>query len=86
MQSENGILLLFYIFLSHGNEKKKKKMKRGREGAKRGDAVSYPHAPVVLSRLTDMLYFWSNKHLHTIYINLNIVDGVIMVKLTYHLG
>ena len=22
MQSENGILLLFYIFLSHGNEKK----------------------------------------------------------------
>jgi len=30
MQSENGILLLFYIFLSHGNEKKKKKNeKRG---------------------------------------------------------
>ena len=28
MQSENGILLLFYIFLSHGNEKKKK-MKKG---------------------------------------------------------
>jgi hypothetical protein len=25
MQSENGILLLFYIFLSQGNEKKKKK-------------------------------------------------------------
>ena len=27
MQSENGILLLFYICLSHGNEKKK--MKKG---------------------------------------------------------
>jgi hypothetical protein len=25
MQSENGILLLFYIFLSHGNEKKNEK-------------------------------------------------------------
>jgi hypothetical protein len=23
MQSENGILLLFYIFLNHGNERKK---------------------------------------------------------------
>jgi hypothetical protein len=34
MQSENGILLLFYIFLSHGNEKKK--------NGKRGDAVSCP--------------------------------------------
>jgi hypothetical protein len=33
MQSENGILLLFYIFLSHGNEK-------------RGDAVSCPQVPV----------------------------------------
>ena len=39
MQSENGILLLFYIFLSHGNEKKKKK-KGG------GNAVSYPQVPV----------------------------------------
>jgi hypothetical protein len=30
MQSENGILLLFYIFLSHGNEKKKElKMEKG---------------------------------------------------------
>jgi hypothetical protein len=37
MQSENGILLLFYIFLSHGNKK----------GVKRGDAVSCPQAPVV---------------------------------------
>ena len=25
MQSENGILLLFYIFLSHGNEEEKLK-------------------------------------------------------------
>jgi hypothetical protein len=33
MQSENGILLLFYIFLSHGNEKK---MKKGGYGVKRG--------------------------------------------------
>ena len=41
MQSENGILLLFYIFLSHGNEKKKKKKK------KRGDAVSCPQVPVI---------------------------------------
>jgi hypothetical protein len=38
MQSENGILLLFYIFLRHGNEKRKKK--------KRGDAVSCPQVPV----------------------------------------
>ena len=30
MQSENGILLLFYIFLSHGNEKKKKNEKGGK--------------------------------------------------------
>jgi hypothetical protein len=29
MQSENGILLLFYIFLSHGNEKKRKKNEKG---------------------------------------------------------
>ena len=30
IQSENGIILLFYIFLSHGNEKKKKnKCKKG---------------------------------------------------------
>jgi hypothetical protein len=29
MQSENGILLLFYIFLSHGNEKKEKQLKKG---------------------------------------------------------
>jgi hypothetical protein len=38
MQSENGILLLFYIFLSHGNEKKWKK----------GDAVSCPQVPVMV--------------------------------------
>jgi hypothetical protein len=30
MQSENGILLLFYIFLSHGNEKRKEnKIEKG---------------------------------------------------------
>jgi hypothetical protein len=29
MQSENGILLLFYIFLSHGNEKKRKTIEKG---------------------------------------------------------
>ena len=39
MQSENGILLLFYIFLSHGNEEEKNE--------KRGDAVSCPQVPVV---------------------------------------
>ena len=38
MQSENGILLLFYIFLSHGNGKKKKKKMK-----KRGDAVCPVH-------------------------------------------
>jgi hypothetical protein len=32
--------LLFYIYLSHGNEKKKKKEKRG-------DVVSCPQAPVI---------------------------------------
>jgi hypothetical protein len=39
MQSENGILLLFYIFLSHGNEKKIK--------MKKGNVVSCPQAAVV---------------------------------------
>jgi hypothetical protein len=29
MQSENGIVLLFYIFLSHGNEEKRKEKKGG---------------------------------------------------------
>jgi hypothetical protein len=29
MQSENGILLLFYLFLSHGNEKKEEKNEKG---------------------------------------------------------
>jgi hypothetical protein len=32
MQLENGILLLFYIFLSHGDEKKKKKNEKGDRG------------------------------------------------------
>ena len=36
MQSENGILLLFYIFLSHGNEKKKKKNGKRVVGCKKG--------------------------------------------------
>ena len=49
VQSENGILLLFYIFLSHGNERKK--MKKGGYGVKRGDAVSCPQAPVHLTLL-----------------------------------
>ena len=36
MHSENGILLLFYIFLSHRNEeKKKKKIKKGGVGCKK---------------------------------------------------
>ena len=35
MQSENGILLLFYIFLSHENERKKKE-KKGGVGCKKG--------------------------------------------------
>jgi hypothetical protein len=38
VQSESGILLLFYIFLSHGNRE---------NNLKRGDAVSCPQAPVV---------------------------------------
>jgi hypothetical protein len=29
MQSENGILLLFYIFLSHGNEEEKNEKRGG---------------------------------------------------------
>ena len=41
MQSENGILVLFYIFLSHGNKKKWKK-----EGCKKGEAVSCSQARV----------------------------------------
>jgi hypothetical protein len=32
MQSENGTLLLFYIFLSHGNEKKIKNKKNIEKG------------------------------------------------------
>jgi hypothetical protein len=43
MQSENGILLLFYIFLSHGNGGEKTKMEKG------GDAVSCPQVPVILT-------------------------------------
>jgi hypothetical protein len=43
-ESENGIVLLFYIFLSHGNEEKRK---RG-IGCKKGDAVSCPQAPVIV--------------------------------------
>jgi hypothetical protein len=35
MQSENGILLLFYRFLRHGNEKKKEKKRKG-VGCKKG--------------------------------------------------
>jgi hypothetical protein len=46
MQSKNGILLLFYIFLCHRNGKKKKNEKRG-YGVKRGDAVSCPQAHVI---------------------------------------
>jgi hypothetical protein len=42
--SENGIVLLFYIFLSHGNEKKNEK--RG-VGCKKGDAVSCPQVSVL---------------------------------------
>jgi hypothetical protein len=41
MQSENGILLLFYIFLSHGNERKKEL--KG-VGCKKGECC--PQAPV----------------------------------------
>jgi hypothetical protein len=40
MQWENGILLLFYIFLSHGNEKKLKKIKKNEKrgvGCKKGE-------------------------------------------------
>jgi hypothetical protein len=48
MQSENGILLLFYIFLSNGNEKKNEKRE---VGCKKGDAVSCPQAPVHLTVL-----------------------------------
>ena len=36
MQSENGILLLFYIFLSHGNGKKKKKNEKKGVGCEKG--------------------------------------------------
>ena len=47
IQSENGILLLFYIVLSHGNEKEKHYIffKRG-VWCEKGDAVSCPQAPV----------------------------------------
>jgi hypothetical protein len=43
MQSENGIILLFYIFLSHGNEK-------------RGDAVSCPQVPVFILTLFKKIF------------------------------
>ena len=32
MQSENGILLLFYIFLSHGNEREKNEREKKKGG------------------------------------------------------
>ena len=44
--SENGILLLFYIFLSYGNEEKKMIKGGGGVCVKRGDAVSCPQVPV----------------------------------------
>jgi len=49
MQSENGMLLLFYIFLSHGNEKKTLNIFFKGVGCKKGDAVSCPQAPVINS-------------------------------------
>ena len=45
MQSENGILLLFYICLSHGN--KKIKNEKGVGCKKGGNAVSCLQVPVV---------------------------------------
>jgi hypothetical protein len=42
MQSENGILVLFYIFLSHGNKKKNEK----KRGVKRGKLCPV-HKPVL---------------------------------------
>ena len=48
---ENGMLLLFYIFLSHGNEKnktnKQTKNEKREVGCKKGDAVSCPQVPVI---------------------------------------
>ena len=48
MQSENGILLLFYIFLSHGNGKK---MKKGGVGCKKGGMLCAVHK-----------HLWSSDH------------------------
>ena len=60
MQSENGILLLFYIFLSHGNEKKKKKKKKKME--KRGYVLStstcdHSHISVTRNSLYIYIYY-----------------------------
>jgi hypothetical protein len=44
------MLLLFYIFLSHGNEKNKTKQTKNEKrevGCKKGDAVSCPQVPVI---------------------------------------
>ena len=47
---ENDMLLLFYIFLSHGNEQNKTNKQTKNEirevGCKKGDAVSCPQVPV----------------------------------------
>ena len=50
LQSENGILLLFCIFLSHGHIKKTKHythFEKREVGCEKGDAVSCPQAPVI---------------------------------------
>ena len=54
MQSENGILLLFYIFLSHGNEKKKKKKKKNGKrgvGCKKGGMLCPVHKYLCVEQL-----------------------------------
>ena len=68
MQSENGILLLFYIFLSHGNGGKKKK-----KNEKRGDAVSCPQVPVIR--------IWYVIHNEMVFPKENLCERAILVNL-----
>ena len=61
MQSENGIILLFYIFLSHGNEKKNEK---------RGHAVSCPQVPVfILTLFKKNIYIIHSEKYGKIYVD-----------------
>ena len=60
MQSENGILLLFYIFLIKPWKWKKKKWKRG-VGCKKGGMLCPVHKYLCILRLFFPVYFYPHR-------------------------